>query len=536
MTAFDERNWRWREVHVAPAQVPSPRPALGKAIELLAPFAVAGLLFLWGNIIIACVAASVGVFLAGCKWLAPSWHSLIFLLLTSLGRWLSRAVSRVALSIVYFLVFMPAALLARLTGRDELHLRRPAHCESYWVNIPAYDRRRVFAKPFFIETVVEQSRTGGRVFRVGRSLAFFMFILVAVNWGGGFFYHWATKQSHPLADHEDYRNLSWAATYWREHNESSVTKYRPFVGWSRLDYKGQYVNITDGCRKTFQSAAQSDKPTIVYVFGGSTIWGTGARDDYTIPSCLTRIADQQGIPLRVSNFGEAGYVNWQNVIHLAELCANGQVPDLVIFYEGCNDAIAKLQTPELERVHQNFSSWERRNGSQHRHLGIPDEMVNWLSYHSLARMVRDRILTPRTDDAPQLSPDQLQHLAAEVVETYEENARFVRALGERYGFQSRFFWQPIVYTKSNPSQQEQSYRTSFGEPLAEIYRIATARIRESTLIHDLSKSYDGADKAVYIDFAHVSEEGNAIIAAKIFDRIEGDMIERIELAQKAPIQ
>ena len=50
------------------------------------------------------------------------------------------------------------------------------------------------------------------------------------------------------------------------------------------------------------------------MFGGSTMWGTGARDACTIPSLLARALQGRGMSLEIINFGETGYVRTQEVI------------------------------------------------------------------------------------------------------------------------------------------------------------------------------------------------------------------------------
>jgi hypothetical protein len=49
-----------------------------------------------------------------------------------LGQLLGRIVSPVVLGIIFFVLLTPISLIARLIGRDELHLKRKA-CSSYWV-------------------------------------------------------------------------------------------------------------------------------------------------------------------------------------------------------------------------------------------------------------------------------------------------------------------------------------------------------------------------------------------------------------------
>lgn len=48
-----------------------------------------------------------------------------------LGMWLGKIVSPIVLGIIFFGILTPVAVITRLFGRDELHLRNRA-VESYW--------------------------------------------------------------------------------------------------------------------------------------------------------------------------------------------------------------------------------------------------------------------------------------------------------------------------------------------------------------------------------------------------------------------
>jgi hypothetical protein len=42
------------------------------------------------------------------------------------------AISHLVLAILYYGLFTPVAAVFRMTGRDELNLRRPVRSDSYW--------------------------------------------------------------------------------------------------------------------------------------------------------------------------------------------------------------------------------------------------------------------------------------------------------------------------------------------------------------------------------------------------------------------
>jgi len=104
--------------------------------------------------------------------------------------------------------------------------------------------------------------------------------------------------------------------------------------WDNKSHQGSVINIdSEGMRKTYNNAASEAAGTAakVFVFGGSTIWGAGVRDDLTIPSLFAKGAESKGVICKVTNFGRSGYVSTQEVIELLLQLQRGNVPDVVRF-------------------------------------------------------------------------------------------------------------------------------------------------------------------------------------------------------------
>src|SRR5439155_17899889 len=81
-------------------------------------------------------------------------------------------------------------------------------------------------------------------------------------------------------------------------------------------------------------------------FGGSTMWGTSQRDDHTIAAeAAHRLQALAGPNARVevTNFGETGYVNTQELLQLMLELRAGHRPDVVVFYDGLNEVAATVQ-------------------------------------------------------------------------------------------------------------------------------------------------------------------------------------------------
>jgi lysophospholipase L1-like esterase len=524
---FDKK-WVWKAIPVPTSAAAKRVPGHKPGPTLLVPFAIAGLLWLWGKPVFAAVVAGIGALLVVLQVAAPSGFQLFMRVFTALGTWLGKVVSFAALTVVYGLLFVPVALLARLLRRDSLGLRREARSSTYWLEEPAADPARLFDRPFLVELRKGQRGSGmPRSLRTGRALYRLAVALFLLNLGIGYAYHaWedhrTARNPDPRSQLAAYQQTPWAWDYFREFKEANVRRYWPFDVWRRRDYQGQYVNIEDGHRRTYRAAASGLPPLKLYAFGASTTWGTGARDEHTIPSYIAKFAERDGIPLEVTNFGEAAFVNWQSVIRLLEQCANGQVPDFVTFYEGAGDVYAKLQTPGIKRVHANFSYFKERLED----LDLDSAVSRWFKKHSLIHMVGrtlgHRFKTKTDVEIAQASdPELVQRLSREIVMTMEENARLVDELADALGFEAWFFWQPTLYTKKHVAPEEEAFAdVGFGALTRDVYVQSTGVVRTRDFAMDISDAFDGEPHPVYIDWAHVVERGNELVAERIYERIK----------------
>ncbi len=103
-----------------------------------------------------------------------------------------------------------------------------------------------------------------------------------------------------------------------------------------------------GHRRTAgNGVALGAKDTVrLFFFGGSTMWGTDLRDNATIASIAAQqlaAAAPKGVAVEITNFGETGYAFTQELIELELQLRSGNVPDVVLFYDGINDMAAAGQ-------------------------------------------------------------------------------------------------------------------------------------------------------------------------------------------------
>jgi lysophospholipase L1-like esterase len=313
-----------------------------------------------------------------------------------------------------------------------------------------------------------------------------------------------------------YAGQDWAAEYWREESLTKQTTYaewRSYVYWRRKPYQGKYINVDqNGIRATWNKTTTPFPSQVkVLVFGGSTLWGTGARDEYTIPSFISKKLSAKNVDAWVTNMGEGGYVSTQEVIALLLELQKGNVPDLVIFYDGANDAFSAYQQG-VAGIPQN----EYNRVQEFNQLNWRGAILDNLALYRAARGLVDRAKGSQTHSVD-------DKLANAVVDRYVANIRFVQSLAQSYGFVAAFFWQPVIYNKKNLTAWERQQLDRYGE--ARFFQAVDPAEKQRAIstkyanFIDLSGAFGNESGPVFIDAFHISEAGNDHVADLILQTL-----------------
>ncbi|MGE3401262.1 MAG: SGNH/GDSL hydrolase family protein [Vicinamibacterales bacterium] len=318
----------------------------------------------------------------------------------------------------------------------------------------------------------------------------------------------------PRVQADVYAGSGWAADYYREFRESGDVAWQPYVYWRRLPYAGRFINVDEhGVRRTWRAPGAGGGP-LVFVFGDSTVWGSGARDEYTLPSELAKAMAAAGVEARVVNLGESGYVTAQSVALLLSSLRRGEIPDLAVFYGGIEDVFSAYQsgTPGLPTNEDN----RRLEFNATRPDGLP-QVLRMLTtgLNGVAAFVRRR--SERTAGAAPAW--DAASLAAAAVDDFCRTARSATGLGAEFGFPVRFYWQPVVFGKPLQTAYEEAEagRYAGARPLFEsaYARMAAAEPCPAAPVTYLGDLFADTAAPLYVDALHLSEDGHRLVAAAI---------------------
>ena len=317
----------------------------------------------------------------------------------------------------------------------------------------------------------------------------------------------------------------------REVAQTSVARSL-YVGFRGQPYAGQIITIgEDGNRITPNSQSDGSKPEPlrIFAFGGSTMWGEGASNDQTIPAYLQQmLREETGARIDITNFGQRAWVSTQSLIQLMLELKKGNVPDVVLFYDGYNDTTATCLAEEVG-VPENFE-------------GLTASVFGtaWLR-KKFGRTEIGR-LVDRMRPKPQKDPIDAQQVADEVVQNYLAVFQLVKAMGAHYGFAVEFYWQPQLFGDQKPltAEEQQLLDHPWLSPNAKtLLPLTYARARKLTEqyedITDVSDAFSNMPERLYLDPCHVVGIGNQRVAEVMVERGLLETIKR-ELSQQNRVE
>jgi hypothetical protein len=345
-----------------------------------------------------------------------------------------------------------------------------------------------------------------------------LLLLLALDALAAIYYHiqnWSSTADRRWT-RDAFLDAPWIREFLTEHRDADALDWHSYVYWRHKRFKGHYINVDSrGVRATWQAPMHPDaKPIRVFMLGGSTMWGTGARDDFTIPSLLAkRIADKAvGRPVEITNFGELGYVSTQELLTLELELQRGNIPDAVICYDGANDLGSAFQGGEAG-IPQNETN--RRVDFERPGAAF---VYSLMKNSSLLRPVLWRMARGVwTAENTRRSVEERSNLGHAALRVYTANLAIIDGLSRDFGFSTLFLWQPVIFSKLylSPGEQDAANESSYMREFflqGYDYMRKDTQLRANPHFHDISEIFDSIQQPIYFDLVHVTEHGNEMVA------------------------
>lgn len=310
---------------------------------------------------------------------------------------------------------------------------------------------------------------------------------------------------------ENYKKIPWAKKHFEEFN-SLPTEYRSYIGWRRLNFNGETINIdSSGIRKSEQGNGAIEDSIKITFLGGSTMWGTGVDDANTIPSLISKKANGNYF---VYNFGEAGYNSFQGYLFLKLQTLYGHKTDVIVSYDGFNDGYYLSDKPEDRYSHA------REPGMIFRLKGS-DQKTN-LTFKSfffapVSEFISKSLQVQGNTKSLQCSKEQLVAGATQLLDSWLSSKKLANEIGAKYicVLQPHAkFGTPDI---SHLNVEDRGNWVEYYGFVIDLLQTEKYKILQDSFL-DLSHVFDSSEK-VYVDYCHLSPNGNQVIAEKILEHL-----------------
>lgn len=315
-------------------------------------------------------------------------------------------------------------------------------------------------------------------------------------------------------------------------NWSLKGEYHPFLQFKSAAFEGTYVNISEeGFRYISHQAAwpPSDENLNIFIFGGSTTFGSGVADDQTIASYLQEQLQKYTDHIAVYNFGVGSFFSTQERISLELLLEDGIVPDITIFIDGLNDLYDEndptRQSSETTKTQKLVETFSASGSLRNEKIVIREikDIFTRLPLYRLSRALLEKTGSAETRETSLSNPvDDSDENIRRTLERYLTNKHMIEAIANSFKFQTLFVWQPVPvyqYDKSRHlfyPESEAYSRITKGYEQMNTWIEGTAPLTQENFL-DLSSIQKTEENILYVDAVHYSPYFNQVIAQAISD-------------------
>ncbi|AXG69423.1 hypothetical protein KORDIASMS9_01645 [Kordia sp. SMS9] len=318
----------------------------------------------------------------------------------------------------------------------------------------------------------------------------------------------------------------------RELREQDMA-WEPYLHYRFKPMQGKHNTIYEnGLRKTANPSLKDSATAIkVFCFGGSTMYSSGARDEYTIPSELSKIIHKTfpNQNVEVTNFGCHGYTRATENIQLQRELIKNNIPDIVIFYDGVNEVISGHQNNEAGAP-TNAYNRKREFKLAHSYKKRIRLFLTSSNLYRLITTIQRKLFSGSIYAQMSARSDALSEAIAK---NYIGLVKVSKSLEAAYGFKVFNFMQPNIYSKKNLTEIEEVYHKDQYH-YENLYRLSYENVRTDSLMItdatfvDISNVFDTTNKAIYFDFCHTGEYGNQLVAEEIFKNIQSEFVPKTQ--------
>lgn len=279
----------------------------------------------------------------------------------------------------------------------------------------------------------------------------------------------------------------------------------------RPDQHSKTVNINSlGFRGPEFTREKPETIFRIFLVGGSTTFGASATsDDSTITSFLQKKFDDVKLTkkIQVVNAGISSATSFEETYYIKDILVQLN-PDLIVIYDGFNDASYRVLSDPVISEDAKVKELEGFKFKK-----IPFYRTPWVIHDIFFTKI------PHADSSKSVDADSTK----KVISLWKSRVEEICNLGKENGFATLIAVQPIlIIGAKNLTDYESKYAAKTDSDFATKITLEgiTDSLRDlnsSCVTVDLSGAFDGITEPIYTDIVHVNDNGNRIIAEKLYD-------------------
>ena len=323
------------------------------------------------------------------------------------------------------------------------------------------------------------------------------------------YYTVVNKSLNPIANYPIYEDKKIAHEIFIDY-QSLKNEYKSFIGWRPLKTNKKHITINGKYHTRKSEGEEINNST--WFFGGSTMWGTGVSDSYTIPSFFYKVSGQ-----KVMNFGQLSWTSRQSLAQLITLLGDGLNPSIVIFYDGINDVNIGCRS-EIKEV------------SVHARENIIQKSINNNLLFKISKDLKypiDKLIQKFKNSRYTYDCDFNQYKANQIADHLINNWYTAYLILKAKNINFYAILQPSLFTSEAPydyfSRKEKTLLINKRKQFNTVNRIIVKKIASKCKQDKLfcnsiinGQEWIKTKSNIFLDFSHLNNEGNLIIARKMF--------------------
>ncbi len=308
--------------------------------------------------------------------------------------------------------------------------------------------------------------------------------------------------------------------------------YFPHTEYCETPFRSKTLNIvTDPTGISYRSGfepcfTQPDSSTTrIYVFGGSTSFGSFVADKESWPAQLNKILNEKGKPVEVVNYAVQGGCVTEEFLRFYDLVKLGHRPALVIVMDGVNLGGQADVSRYSNAIYNRIYEWQQ---SKIANAYVTRLFLNLPVMKALVALAPGKVLeylysmkyTEDNGTSPLESKNDPQ-LVRNYINRFNAGISDFQYLCNKHHIKFLYFLQPNAFY-NYPRQSPEIENPDFSKDLDTIF--TGVKLANPNQVLDLSNLFSKYGKKAIVDNCHYSVAFNTFVATEVAGYIKIDSL------------